>query len=210
MIPRLPVRLAGILCMDINPYESPKAVSRTSHSPPRISSLLLVLPTGMLLSALLGAITNAINGFVSPHYFSIVMGWPNDASLWARSIFQGALEGLAYGLFFSVIFTSVAGFVSRFRLRYREAMPYVFAVCTGALATWLMGGLIGWTWACLDPRSYRSRFPDLPHEGAAQFGWVGGSIWGIVYGGFFVVIIVTATFVVRWMRATVGTPLRHE
>ncbi|NLE59891.1 MAG: hypothetical protein GX616_16180 [Planctomycetes bacterium] len=79
--------------------------------------------TGILLVAILGALTNSVNGWVSPTYFRNIMRWHDVADIWRASIAQGILEGLMFGLAFSVIFVAVVGIVSRARCPYRTASP---------------------------------------------------------------------------------------
>lgn len=184
----------------INPYESPKTASSAVEVAGNRWSLLVLLPTGMVASSVLGAVTNMINGAVSPEYFSIVMGWSRHGNIWARSVFQGALEGLAYGLAFSFIFMMTAAIASRLKCDYRHAVAYIPLACGGVLITWTIGGVIGLTWAATNPPLYRSVFPVVPYVGVERFGWVGGSIWGAIYGGLIVVGLASALFVIRWKR----------
>jgi hypothetical protein len=65
--------------------------------------------TGVVLGAFLGALTNSVNGWVSPTYFRNIMRWHDVADIWRASIAQGILEGLMFGLAFSVIFVAVIG-----------------------------------------------------------------------------------------------------
>lgn len=61
---------------------------------------------GVLFSAILGGVTNAINVTVSPIYFINILRWPAEADVFRMGIAQGIFEGLLFGVFFSLIFTA--------------------------------------------------------------------------------------------------------
>ena len=50
--------------------------------------------------AALGALTNSVNGLISPEYFRTILGWVylSDMDVWRASIAQGILEGVIFGL----------------------------------------------------------------------------------------------------------------
>ena len=53
---------------------------------------------------MLGALTNTINGRVSPLYFRNIMRWSDVSDVPRAAIGQGAFEGLLCGLIFGTIF----------------------------------------------------------------------------------------------------------
>jgi hypothetical protein len=158
--------------------------------------------TGVLTGAALGALTNSVNGWVSPLYFRNIMGWRDVDDVWRASIAQGILEGLLFGLFLAVVFAVVAGVVSKARCSYGFGVVVVVFVAVASLICWVVGGLLGTGLATLSPEFYRHRFFGVPEDPAAllRYAWVGGSIWGIEYGGFAVTILGSFLFYARWRR----------
>ncbi len=78
-------------------------------------ALVGIAVTGVLTGAALGAITNSINGWVSPVYVRNILHWHDVEDVWRASIAQGIFEGLLFGLFLALVFTVVVGCVSRAR-----------------------------------------------------------------------------------------------
>src|SRR5262245_22171910 len=81
-------------------------------------TLFAVMITGVFASAALGAITNSVNGEVSPRYFVTVLGWRGVEDVWRASVAQGIMEGLLFGVFFSVVFTAGVGILTSACCRY--------------------------------------------------------------------------------------------
>jgi hypothetical protein len=52
-------------------------------------ALVGLVVTGILMGAALGALTNGINGWVSPLYFRNIMRWQEVKDVWRASIAQG-------------------------------------------------------------------------------------------------------------------------
>ena len=69
-------------------------------------TLFAIALTVVFASTCLGALTNAVNGWVSPLYFVTILGWRDVENVWRASIAQGIFEGLLFGVFFSMVFTS--------------------------------------------------------------------------------------------------------
>lgn len=160
--------------------------------------------TGVLMGAVLGALTNSVNGWVSPTYFRNIMRWHDVADIWRASIAQGILEGLMFGLAFSVIFVAVVGIVSRARCPYRTSASYLVGIALFAVVCWVFGGLIAMGLATLSPEFYRHAFRGVPEEfpEMLRYAWVGGSIWGLQFGGFASVIVGSVLFRARWRALT--------
>jgi len=156
--------------------------------------------SGVLLGAILGALTNTVNGWLSPTYFRNIMHWQDVADIWRASIAQGILEGLMFGLAFSVIFVAVVGIVSKARCPYRLAGVYLLGIAVFAVVCWGLGGLIAIGLASLSPEFYRHAFLGVPQDFPAmlRYAWVGGSIWGLEFGGLASVIVGAVLFRAKW------------
>jgi hypothetical protein len=156
--------------------------------------------TGVLLGAVFGALTNSVNGWVSPSYFRNIMRWHDVADIWRASIAQGILEGLMLGLAFSVIFVSVVGIISRARCPYKTAAAYLVGIAIFAVVGWVIGGLIAMGLAALSPDFFRHAFRGAPRDFAEmlRYAWVGGSIWGLEFGGLASVIVGSVLFRAKW------------
>ncbi|MGI6419675.1 MAG: hypothetical protein ACOX1P_28910 [Thermoguttaceae bacterium] len=160
--------------------------------------------TGVVLGAFLGALTNSVNGWVSPTYFRNIMRWHDVADIWRASIAQGILEGLMFGLAFSVIFVAVIGIVSRARCPCRTSAAYLVGIAVFAVICWVVGGFIAMGLATLSPEFYRHAFRGVPEDfpEMLRYAWVGGSIWGLQFGGLVSVIVGSVLFQAKWRALT--------
>jgi len=158
--------------------------------------------TGVLAGAALGALTNSINGWVSPLYFRNILHWHDVDDVWRASIAQGIFEGLLFGFFLAIVFTIVVGCVSKARCSYGFGAVSLMFVAVAALACWAVGGLLGMGLATLSPEFYRHAFYRVPADFTEmlRYAWVGGSIWGIEFGGFALTILGAFLFYARWQR----------
>ena len=163
-------------------------------------TLLSLASTVALTGGLVGASMNAINGLISPDYFRAVMGWRSVDAVWRSSIAQGAFEGLVYGALFAVIFTSVVGFIGGARCSYARAARPLLHVAVVIYASWALGGLASVALALVGPEFFGRTFRGVPSELSAmiRYAWVGGSIWGAMFGGLLGLSIGSATFAARW------------
>jgi len=174
-----------------------------------VPALMLVI--GLAAGVVTGALTNAVNGLISPLYFETIMGW-DPPFVWLMSIEQGMLEGAVLGLFFGlVVATSFAvstGLRGPLRLA-GGALTRATAVC---LICWAIGGSIAVALAATQPSWYASTFVGVPGDPGerARYAWVGGSIWG-AYGGTFIAAVVACVWQhLRWRRlrpARAGFPV---
>ncbi len=166
----------------------------------RPGALIGVALSGILLGAILGAVTNSINGWVSPLYFRNIMRWDDVENIWRASIAQGILEGIMFGLAFAVIFTAVVGIVSKARSPYGLAAIHLVLIAVAALVCWALGGVIAMGLATLSPEFYRHTFHGVPEDfdQMLRYAWVGGSIWGIQFGGLASVIVGSVLFRAKW------------
>jgi hypothetical protein len=160
--------------------------------------------TGIILSAVFGAATNAVNGAVSPTYFINILGWHGVQDVWRASIAQGVFEGTIFGVLFSLIFTTGVGIISRATCRYSFALKYLGGIITGACLLWVLGGLLAMGLAVLSPDFYRRAFIGVPEETEAmlRYAWVGGSIWGAQFGGLVCIILGLVIFRAKWHRTS--------
>ena len=149
-------------------------------------ALIGLAVTGILAGTMLGELTNCINGLVSPLYFCNILGWHDVDDVWRASVAQGIFEGLIFGLFLALVFTIVVGCVSKARCSYRFGVGTLLFVAIAALICWAVGGLLGMGLATLSPEFYHHAFIGVPDKFGEmlRYAWVGGSIWGIEFGGF--------------------------
>lgn len=140
--------------------------------------------TCVFTGGFIGAITNMINGAVSPNYFRIVMGWDFE-NIWIASIAQGIFEGLIYGVIFSLIFTTGFGIITEGKGTFKFALKQLSKIILIVLSCWAIGGILAMLLASLSPEFYNSHFYDVPKEKTEilKYAWVGGSIWGGMIGG---------------------------
>jgi hypothetical protein len=164
--------------------------------------MLALLIVGVAGGAALGALTNSVNGALSPQYFRDVMDW-YGSNIWTSAVGQGALEGVIYGLAYAVIFIGIIATASRRRCRFQIALRYAGVTFALALAFWLLGGAVAvaFAWLCpnlCDPDFFGDHFtwPALGY-----YAWVRGSIWGVVYGGLCSVFLTNAIYAFRHRRA---------
>ncbi len=176
----------------------------------RPGALLGLAGTVVLAGAVLGALTNAVNGAVSPAYFVAVLGWEDVQDVGRAAIAQGIFEGLMWGVAFAIAFTLVVGIVSRAACPYRVAVRYLAAVVLAGFGAWLLGGLLALGLAALSPEFFRMNFRDVPEDSGEmlRYAWVGGSIQGAILGGVIASIVTLIVFSVRWRRrrAAAETP----
>lgn len=193
-----------------NPYASPAAVDsaavlstagESSETVRRRPELLALFPLGGVVGTLLGVVTNAVNGLVSPEYFSLVMGWSMKftALVWWRAVKQGAFEGAVCGLLLGLLLTAVIAGRSAMHCPFRRGVKRLLGVAAAAAALWVAGGCCGAAWAAINPQAYRNTFPVVWNaEGVVRFAWVGGSIWGIQFGGAAAAVIACIRFCWCW------------
>lgn len=163
-------------------------------------ALLLIAATAIAGGAVLGASTNAINGVVSPTYFRNIMRWHDVEDIWRASVAQGVFEGLIYGIMFSVVFTPVVGLVTHAKCKFAFAFRHLLAIVFAIYCCWAVGGLLALGLAVLSPEFYRNTFIGVPSSFSEllRYAWVGGSIWGAMFGALLAIVIGSMLFAVRW------------
>ena len=180
----------------------------TTSTPAKPAALVGIALAAIGSAAILGAVTNAVNGAVSPTYFRNILRWHHVENVWRAAVAQGIFEGLIYGVIFSVFFTLVIGLVSKARATFAFALKYLAFAGLVALSGWCLGGVIAMGLATLSPDFYRSTFIGVPPEFAEmlKYAWVGGSIWGVLFGAALSVVITSVTAAADWRRRNAPIP----
>lgn len=150
----------------------------------------------LCLPAFIGGITNIVNGYISPAYFIAVMGWKNVQHIVRAAAAQGVFEGLLYGLVFAGVFSCVYIFSNKAALSFYAVFHGLLCIAMVCFGVWILGGVLALLLAVLSPEFYRSTFIGVPDTLSAmlRYAWVGGSIWGLSFGGTLTAIIGTVLF----------------
>ena len=166
-------------------------------------SLVAVAAMAILAGGIVGGSTNAFNGAVSPQYFRTILHWHHVEDVYRASIAQGIFEGLLNGDAFAIVFTLVVGIVSKCLCPFALAFRFLMGIVGGIFVCWMLGGLIAMGLALLSPEFYRQTFIGVPQETGPMLGyaWVGGSIWGAMFGSVFATIAGSILFAIRWRRS---------
>ena len=185
--------------MTINPYESPLHPSERIDRPtPWWMQGIQFCGLAVAVSITLGALASALNGWVCPEYFILVMRWPEDSNIWLRSILQGMLEGFVIGLVLSVAFFGVGSLLTGFRLTFGRAARYLAAIVIAAVGSAVGAGLI---LSQVDSiRAVVLYSVPGPVTPSPSFGWVAGSISGLEQGGALAALVALIVLVVRDWR----------
>lgn len=174
----------------------------TASNPAKPAALVSIALAAIGAGAVLGAITNAVNGAVSPTYFRNILRWHHVQDVWRAAIAQGIFEGLIYGVIFSVVFTLVVGLVSKARATFGFALKHLLLAGAIALGAWCVGGVLAMGLATLSPDFYRSTFIGVPSDFSEmlKYAWVGGSIWGVLFGAVLSIVIASVIAAADWRR----------
>jgi hypothetical protein len=169
---------------------------------PRPLALAATLVAGVFACGLLGGTTNAINGAVSPTYFMNILHWQWVEDVWRASIAQGVFEGLLFGVFFSLVFAAFTGIMTGASCTFGFAFKHLLGILGGAAVCWVLGGLAAMGLATLSPEFYRRAFIGVPEEFGEllRYAWVGGSIWGVEFGGFVSVVVGLVVLRANWRQ----------
>jgi len=166
-------------------------LAQNTDPPVRPLTLFGIAITGVFASAGLGAITTAVNGWVSPVYFVTILGWSGVENVWRASIAQGTFEGLIFGVFFSLLFTAGVGIMTRASCGYWFAARRLIGIVAGAFMFWLIGGVAAMGLASFSPEFYYRGSVGVPDGFGPMLAhaWVRGSIWGVELGGLVSVVL---------------------
>ena len=126
-------------------------------TPPIAIALCLVL--GMSI----GALTNIVNVRVCSYYYRVLLGWWSwdEGRVRVAAIFQGMLEGGALGLLFGIVLAIAATASTALRCPVSLAVGMALRVVPIALLCWILGGIAGFAWANVTPRSVQHLIVDL-------------------------------------------------
>ena len=130
------------------------------------------------------------------------MRWHGVQKVLRAAVAQGVFEGLLYGVPFAAVFTVVFGVASKGNFPYPKALTFLLGIFAAVLGCWALGGLIAMGLATLSPEFYRRAFVGVP-EGTGpmlRYAWVGGSIWGGMFGGFLAATLGPVVFWIKWKR----------
>lgn len=174
----------------------------TLQDRPRPLTLIAIAASTILAGALIGASTNAINAAISPTYFISIMGWLRVDDVWRASVAEGILEGLVLGIVFALVFTTTIGIITKATCCYTTALRYLLAILAATYGCWAAGGLIAIGLASFSHDFFRAKFIGVPVEFGPmlRYAWVGGSIWGVEFGGLLAVVIGLVAFRARRRR----------
>jgi tetrahydromethanopterin S-methyltransferase subunit F len=163
-------------------------------------SILLLWITAIIGAAILGLVTNAINAQVSDLYFRTILGWQNVTDIKRAIVAQGIFEGLICGVVLATLFLAVIAFVSKARCDYLLGLRFIAGLIGTAFLLWVVGGVLAILLVSLSPEFYRSHFIGVPESmpDRIRYAWVGGSIWGVQFGGAAATFIFMALFRARW------------
>jgi hypothetical protein len=166
----------------------------------RIATPFATLIVSILGGGVLGAVTNFINGRVSPLYFQNILRWNDISDIPRAAIAQGVFEGLICGLIFGTVFVLAVSIISKLRLGIAHSLSYLGFLFGSAFLAWCLGGLLAMLLAWISPDFYKQAFIGVPKDFSSMLGyaWVGGSIWGVQFGGFALLIIWIAVFGLKW------------
>ncbi len=156
--------------------------------------------TAIMGAAILGLVTNTINAQVSELYFRTILGWQNVVDIKRAIIAQGIFEGLICGLVLGTFFLAVVAFISKARCGYLLGFRYIAGVIATAFLLWVVGGVLAIVLVSLSPEFYQSHFIGIPESAPdrIRYAWVGGSIWGVYFGGAAATFIFVVLFQSRW------------
>ena len=158
--------------------------------------ICIVCISCIMLSGLIGLCTNLINAVISPEYFINIMHWEEVENLIRSAGAQGLYQGLGQGLFFALVFSCVYIISNNAELNILAVLKWIVCMGLASIGLWVIGGIIAIALSALSPEFYKQTFIGVPDGYAAMFryAWVGGSIWGITFGGIIVMIIGTVLF----------------
>lgn len=165
------------------PLADPVALKRQARRK-TFRQLWPILILGPLVGAVVGGLINSINGAVSPDYFAWVMDWEDN--IWLRSILQGMLEGLAWGLGNAIVFLMAALFFVMDEVRLAQILRLIGAIASAVIVLSFIAAFISAVHFFVDPLSSQLYVENrISFGGAINFAWVKGSILGACYSGPF-------------------------
>ena len=162
-----------------------------------------LLPLGIAGGAVTGALLDAINGWISPLYFAIVMGWDRSSNfqIWLRAIAQGTLEGSVLGAVMGLILMIFIGLTTRLRCPLSISTRTLLETMALTLGFCFVMGFNAVLIALIYPRFYDLFLGLPPSQGdAVRYAWVAGTVWGPGFCALLATAIACARFSARWKR----------
>ncbi len=168
----------------------------------KAGAVVSIAMTCIVMGAAIGALTNMVNGAVSPLYFKNIMRLHDVQDVWRASIVQGVLEGLIYGVVFAAVFATVVGIVTKADCPYLYVAKFILGISLAVLGCWAAAGVVAMGLATLSPEFYRRTFIGVPDSFGPmlRYAWVGGSICGSMVGGLSAAILGSVIFWNRWKK----------
>jgi hypothetical protein len=157
---------------------------------------------GLAAGVSLGAVTNLVNGAVSPFYFWAVMRW-RVSEIWYLAVLQGMLEGGLLGLFFGVVVAISFAASTRLFGTLPLAIGALVRAVLVALCCWAVGGLLGLFLTSLSMDFWYPKGGLYSTSTMSQrlgYSWVGGSIWGAYAGTPAGAIFACVWLHLKWKR----------
>ena len=175
-------------------YES--AIEQKENYMNKPLKVCIVCMSCIMLSGLIGLCTNLINAVISPEYFINIMHWEQVESLIRSAGAQGLYQGIVRGLFFALVFSCVYIISNNAELNISAVLKWIISMGVASIGLWVIGGIIAIVLFALSPEFYKQTFIGVldGHAAVFRYAWVGGSIWGISFGGIIVIIIGTVLF----------------
>jgi hypothetical protein len=172
-----------------------------------LADFAALFASSILIGALTGGLMNALNGWISPAYFSLFFYYPGGSASWAvqelywHIIWQGCKEGLALGCVISLVFTTYVFVVSKSRCRFGLSAPFLPKMATTVLLLWFIGGFNGVVIGLLFPNflSFVTALGGTQGD-RLRFLWVGGSINGAYFGSLLALICGCHWFKRAWWK----------
>jgi hypothetical protein len=173
-------------------------------SAPRLAvvHILGLLAVGPLLGSAFGAMTNMLNGIVSPKFFADVMNVHDD--LLRNSIRNGIMRGAMFGAVYGTVFVALLAWMTRLRCVPAVALRYVALTVLFAGVMWCLGGLLAVVCVSLlggrsDPYWFGHH---VSESSRLRYAWVRGSIFAVEQFGILAVLLSLGCFFLRYGRAT--------
>ena len=166
---------------------------------PNYLKIFFIVISCILFGGLIGAILNIINLFISSTYFINILDW-GEENIWFFTILQGIIEGIIYGGIFSIIYVIVFEIITKNIGTYNFAFKVLLKTPLIIFFCWIVGGIFAIILATISPELYKSTFYMVPEEKTAmlKYAWVGGSIWGEIFGGILALISSTTGMKYKW------------
>lgn len=136
---------------------------------------MILFVIGIALSGALGGVFNAINGWVSPLYFSTIMGWTGANDIWWANIEQGIKEATLTGCVLSALFAIGLAVISQGKCPFDLGLRFLMAVFAAISLCWTLGGMVAVVMALKTTTFYRQAFVGVPDDVAnwcVMLGWM--------------------------------------